>query len=48
MSLLTAKGMGLAVKEIVDKDEKDAIDKLLDHQLGKMSSYLNQAIANIK
>ena len=35
MSLLTEKGMGDAVKEFVDKEEKDAILELVKYQLQK-------------
>lgn len=35
MALLTEKGMGEAVKEFVDKEEKDAIEELVKYQLQK-------------
>jgi len=33
--LLTEKGLGEAVKEFVDKDEKDAIEEIVKYQIKK-------------
>ena len=35
MLLLTERGMGEAVKEFVEKEERDAIIEMIDHQLNK-------------
>eukprot|EP00058_Branchiostoma_floridae_P007691 XP_002593179.1 hypothetical protein BRAFLDRAFT_120149 [Branchiostoma floridae] len=40
MSLLTEKGMGEAVKEFVDKEEKDSIQELVKWQVEKMQKHL--------
>lgn len=40
LSLLTERGMGEAVQEFVDKEEKDAIDELVKFQLEKTQRYL--------
>lgn len=40
LSLLTEKGMGKAIQEFVDKDEKDAIEELIAYQLEKTQRHL--------
>ncbi|GCC22354.1 double-strand break repair protein MRE11 isoform X1 [Chiloscyllium punctatum] len=40
LSLLTERGMGEAVQEFVDKEEKDAIDELVKFQLEKTQRFL--------
>ncbi|KAF1394041.1 hypothetical protein PFLUV_G00022390 [Perca fluviatilis] len=40
LSLLTEKGMGKAIQEFVDKDEKDAIEELITYQLEKTQRHL--------
>lgn len=40
LSLLTEQGMGTAIQEFVDKDEKDAIEQLINHQLEKTQRHL--------
>ncbi|KAG7268882.1 hypothetical protein CRUP_032989 [Coryphaenoides rupestris] len=40
LSLLTESGMGKAIQEFVDKDEKDAIDELITYQLEKTQRHL--------
>uniref|UniRef100_A0A3Q3WFJ8 Double-strand break repair protein MRE11 n=1 Tax=Mola mola TaxID=94237 RepID=A0A3Q3WFJ8_MOLML len=40
LSLLTEQGMGKAVQEFVDKDEKDAIEELITYQLEKTQRHL--------
>ncbi|KAL5018607.1 hypothetical protein ScPMuIL_004329 [Solemya velum] len=40
MQLLTEKGMGEAVQEFVDKEEKEAISELVKYQLQKTQNYL--------
>lgn len=40
LSLLTEQGMGAAIQEFVDKDEKDAIEQLINHQLEKTQRHL--------
>nr|XP_061828810.1 double-strand break repair protein MRE11-like isoform X1 [Nerophis lumbriciformis]XP_061828925.1 double-strand break repair protein MRE11-like isoform X1 [Nerophis lumbriciformis] len=40
LSLLTEQGMGKAIQEFVDKDEKDAIEELITYQLEKTQRYL--------
>ena len=50
-SQLTEKGMGDAVKEFVDKEEKDAIGELVHYQLEKTQvykprSHINQQSVN--
>lgn len=40
LSLLTEHGMGKALKEFVDKDEKDAIEELITYQLEKTQRHL--------
>ena len=51
LMVLTEKGMGDAVKEFVDKEEKDAIGELVHYQLEKTqvykprSHYINQTVS---
>uniref|UniRef100_UPI0037E87FC1 double-strand break repair protein MRE11 n=1 Tax=Semicossyphus pulcher TaxID=241346 RepID=UPI0037E87FC1 len=40
LSLLTEQGMGKAIQEFVDKDEKDAIEELISYQLDKTQRHL--------
>lgn len=40
LSLLTERGMGKAIQEFVDKDEKDAIEELITYQLEKTQRHL--------
>ncbi|XP_040054239.2 double-strand break repair protein MRE11 isoform X2 [Gasterosteus aculeatus] len=40
LSLLTEHGMGKALQEFVDKDEKDAIEELITYQLEKTQRHL--------
>ncbi|MCI4390479.1 hypothetical protein PGIGA_G00123110 [Pangasianodon gigas] len=40
LSLLTEQGMGKAVQEFVDKEERDAIEELINYQLEKTQRYL--------
>lgn len=40
LSLLTEQGMGKAIREFVDKDEKDAIEELIIYQLEKTQRHL--------
>lgn len=40
LSLLTEQGMGKAIKEFVDKDEKGAIEDLITYQLEKTQRHL--------
>ncbi|KAK2847231.1 hypothetical protein Q5P01_010230 [Channa striata] len=40
LSLLTEQGMGKAIQEFVDKDEKDAIQELITYQLEKSQRHL--------
>uniref|UniRef100_A0A8C7ZGV7 Double-strand break repair protein n=1 Tax=Oryzias sinensis TaxID=183150 RepID=A0A8C7ZGV7_9TELE len=40
LSLLTEQGMGKAIQEFVDKDEKDAIEELIRYQLEKTQRHL--------
>ncbi|KAJ3590259.1 hypothetical protein NHX12_008213 [Muraenolepis orangiensis] len=40
LSLLTESGMGKALQEFVDKDEKDAIEELITYQLEKTQHHL--------
>lgn len=42
LSLLTERGMGEAVQEFVDKEEKDAIEELVKFQLEKTQRYLKE------
>nr|XP_017510132.2 double-strand break repair protein MRE11 isoform X1 [Manis javanica]XP_017510133.2 double-strand break repair protein MRE11 isoform X1 [Manis javanica] len=42
LSLLTEKGMGEAVQEFVDKEEKDAIEELVKYQLEKTQRFLKE------
>lgn len=42
LKLLTEKGMGDAVQEYVDKEEKEAISELVKYQLEKTQTYLKQ------
>ncbi|XP_048350181.1 double-strand break repair protein MRE11 [Sphaerodactylus townsendi] len=42
LSLLTEKGMGEAVQEFVDKEEKDAIEELVKFQLEKTQRFLKE------
>ncbi|XP_075956575.1 double-strand break repair protein MRE11 [Anarhichas minor] len=40
LSLLTEQGMGKAIREFVDKDEKDAIEELITYQLERTQRHL--------
>ncbi|KAF7663348.1 hypothetical protein LDENG_00211740 [Lucifuga dentata] len=40
LSLLTEQGMGKAIQEFVDKDEKEAIEELITYQLEKTQHHL--------
>lgn len=40
LSLLTEQGMGKAIQEFVDKDERDAIQELITYQLEKTQRHL--------
>ncbi|XP_031716967.1 double-strand break repair protein MRE11 isoform X2 [Anarrhichthys ocellatus] len=40
LSLLTEQGMGKAIQEFVDKDEKDAIEELITYQLERTQRHL--------
>lgn len=40
LSLLTEQGMGKAIQEFVDKDEKEAIEELICYQLEKTQRHL--------
>ncbi|XP_063161946.1 double-strand break repair protein MRE11 [Candoia aspera] len=42
LSLLTERGMGKAVQEFVDKEEKDAIEELVKIQLEKTQRFLKE------
>ncbi|XP_077197594.1 double-strand break repair protein MRE11 [Paroedura picta] len=42
LSLLTERGMGKAVQEFVDKEEKDAIEELVKFQLEKTQRFLKE------
>lgn len=42
LSLLTEQGMGKAVAEFVDKEERDAIEELINYQLEKTQRYLRE------
>ncbi|MCJ8744723.1 hypothetical protein PDJAM_G00121890 [Pangasius djambal] len=42
LSLLTEQGMGKAVQEFVDKEERDAIEELISYQLEKVQRYLRE------
>ncbi|KAJ7320090.1 hypothetical protein JRQ81_019601 [Phrynocephalus forsythii] len=42
LSLLTERGMGEAVQEFVDKEEKDAIEELVKFQLEKTQHFLKE------
>uniref|UniRef100_A0A8C9DSQ2 Double-strand break repair protein n=1 Tax=Prolemur simus TaxID=1328070 RepID=A0A8C9DSQ2_PROSS len=42
LSLLTERGMGEAVQEFVDKEEKDAIEELVKYQLEKTQQFLKK------
>uniref|UniRef100_A0A5G2QRL8 Double-strand break repair protein n=1 Tax=Sus scrofa TaxID=9823 RepID=A0A5G2QRL8_PIG len=42
LSLLTERGMGKAVQEFVDKEEKDAIQELVKYQLEKTQRFLKE------
>lgn len=44
--VLTEKGMGDAVKEFVDKEEKDAIGELVKYQLEKTQVYIHVFLLN--
>lgn len=46
LSLLTESGMGKAIQEFVDKDEKDAIDELITYQLEKTQRHLRDRGVN--
>lgn len=40
--MLTERGMGEAVQEFVDKEEKDAIEELVKYQLEKTQRFLKE------
>ncbi|KAK6171195.1 hypothetical protein SNE40_019436 [Patella caerulea] len=40
LQVLTEKGMGDAIKEYVDKEEREAISELVKYQIGKTQKYL--------
>ncbi|KAI1893974.1 hypothetical protein AGOR_G00129180 [Albula goreensis] len=42
LSLLTEQGMGKAVQEFVDKEERDAIEELINYQLEKTQRHLTE------
>ncbi|XP_072524709.1 double-strand break repair protein MRE11 [Salminus brasiliensis] len=42
LSLLTEQGMGKAVQEYVDKEERDAIEELINYQLEKTQRFLRE------
>uniref|UniRef100_A0A8D0C7R5 Double-strand break repair protein n=1 Tax=Scleropages formosus TaxID=113540 RepID=A0A8D0C7R5_SCLFO len=42
LSLLTEQGMGKAVQEFVDKEERDAIEELINYQLEKTQHHLKE------
>lgn len=42
LSLLTEQGMGKAVQEFVDKEERDAVEELINYQLEKTQRYLRE------
>lgn len=42
LSLLTEQGMGKAVQEFVDKEERDAIEELVKFQLEKTQRFLKE------
>ncbi|GAB1601038.1 double-strand break repair protein MRE11-like isoform X1 [Argonauta hians] len=42
LQVLTEKGLGQAVNEFVDKEEKDAISELVKYQLNKTQQYLHK------
>ncbi|KAK2868607.1 hypothetical protein Q7C36_000478 [Tachysurus vachellii] len=42
LSLLTEQGMGKAVQEFVDKEERDAIEELINYQLEKTQRHLRE------
>ncbi|XP_077063719.1 double-strand break repair protein MRE11 isoform X2 [Siphateles boraxobius] len=42
LSLLTEQGMGKAVQEFVDKEERDAIEELINYQLEKTQRFLRE------
>ncbi|KAI5616958.1 double-strand break repair protein MRE11 [Silurus asotus] len=42
LSLLTEQGMGKAVQEFVDKEERDAIEELINYQLEKTQRFLQE------
>ena len=45
LHLLTERGMSDAVKEFVDKEERDAISELVKHQLNKTQvDYCNNLL----
>ncbi|XP_045212304.2 double-strand break repair protein MRE11-like isoform X2 [Mercenaria mercenaria] len=46
LQVLTEKGIGDAVKEFVDKEEKDAITELVKNQLKKTQEYLKERRTN--
>ncbi|XP_040439355.1 double-strand break repair protein MRE11 [Falco naumanni] len=48
LSLLTERGMGEAVQEFVDKDEKDAIEELVKFQLEKTQKFLKERCADVE
>ena len=47
LQLLTEKGLGNAVREYVDKDEKDAISKLVNNQLQKTQVNILKIIISV-
>ncbi|ESO84026.1 hypothetical protein LOTGIDRAFT_108504 [Lottia gigantea] len=46
LQVLTEKGMGDAIKEYVDKEEREAISELVKYQVGKTQKYLKQRNAD--
>lgn len=42
MSLLTEQAMSKAVREFVDKDERDAVEEVVNYQLEKTQRYLRE------
>ncbi|KAM6439075.1 double-strand break repair protein MRE11 [Rhynochetos jubatus] len=46
LSLLTERGMGEAVQEFVDKEEKDAIQELVKFQLEKTQRFLKERLTD--
>ncbi|XP_052264918.1 double-strand break repair protein MRE11-like isoform X2 [Dreissena polymorpha] len=46
LQVLSEKGIGMAVKEFVDKEERDAIPDLVTHQLKKTQDHLKKRSTN--